>query len=180
MDARLRACPCPAIRDVRNVPVTRALMLRSAVVMFFASAPFALLPAVAHAVSGSAIGYGVLLGCFGVGRAGYFARPHDFQSILRIPTRSSESGCVARSREKSTTQPGSPASIGCRPVIAPGPRYRIGAVRKATDSRTRAVRRSPRGSSFQLPMDLDIARNLGGDGGVLRDVSAPLEGGRVP
>jgi hypothetical protein len=45
-----------AIRYVRTVPVTRALMLRSAVVMFFASAPFALLPAVAHAVSGSAIG----------------------------------------------------------------------------------------------------------------------------
>ena len=44
--------------------------LRSGVVMFFASAPFALLPAIAHAVSGSAVGYGVLLGCFGVGAVG--------------------------------------------------------------------------------------------------------------
>ena len=84
----------------------------------------------------------------GFGRAGYFGRPHDFQSIRRIPTRSSESGCVARSCEKSTSHPGSPASIGCRPFIAPRPRYTIGAVRKATDSRTRAVRRGPRGSSF--------------------------------
>jgi MFS family permease len=42
-------------------------MLRSGVVMFCASALFALLPAVAHAVSGSAIGYGVLLGGFGLG-----------------------------------------------------------------------------------------------------------------
>jgi MFS family permease len=45
-------------------------MLRSGVVMFFASAPFALLPAIAHGVSRSAIGYGVLLGCFGVGAVG--------------------------------------------------------------------------------------------------------------
>jgi len=36
-------------------------------VMFFASATFALLPTVAHTVSNSAIGYGVLLGCFGAG-----------------------------------------------------------------------------------------------------------------
>lgn len=59
-----------AIRYVRNVPATRGLMLRSGVVMFFASAPFALLPAIARGVSGSAIGYGVLLGCFGVGAVG--------------------------------------------------------------------------------------------------------------
>ena len=59
-----------AIRYVRNVPATRALMLRAGVVMFFASAPFALLPAIAHGVNGSAIGYGVLLGCFGAGAVG--------------------------------------------------------------------------------------------------------------
>ena len=59
-----------AIRYVRNVPATRAVMLRSGAVMFFASAPFALLPAIAHAVSGSAVGYGALLGCFGVGAVG--------------------------------------------------------------------------------------------------------------
>jgi MFS family permease len=59
-----------AIRYVRNVPATRAVMLRSGAVMFFASAPFALLPAIAHGVSGSAVGYGALLGCFGVGAVG--------------------------------------------------------------------------------------------------------------
>ena len=64
----LRGATVAAIRYVRNVAVMRGLMLRSGVVMFFASAPFALLPAIAHRVSGSAIGYGVLLGCFGVGR----------------------------------------------------------------------------------------------------------------
>src|SRR5580765_6270330 len=59
-----------AIRYVRNVPATRDVMLRSGIVMFFASAPFALLPSIAHAVSGSAVGYGVLLGCFGLGAVG--------------------------------------------------------------------------------------------------------------
>jgi MFS family permease len=59
-----------AIRYVRNVPATRAVMLRAGVVMFCASAPFALLPTVAHRVSGSAIGYGLLLGCFGGGAVG--------------------------------------------------------------------------------------------------------------
>ena len=59
-----------AIRYVRNVPVMRGLMLRSGVVMLFASAPFALLPAIARGVSGNAIGYGVLLGCFGLGAVG--------------------------------------------------------------------------------------------------------------
>jgi MFS family permease len=38
--------------------------------MFFASASFALLPTVAHTVSTSAIGYGILLGCFGAGAVG--------------------------------------------------------------------------------------------------------------
>jgi hypothetical protein len=42
-----------AIRYVRYAPEIRALMLRSGVVMFFASAPFALLPTVAHSVSNS-------------------------------------------------------------------------------------------------------------------------------
>ncbi len=39
-------------------------------VIFGASAPLALLPTVAHRVSSSAIGYGVLLGCFGAGAVG--------------------------------------------------------------------------------------------------------------
>lgn len=59
-----------AIRFVRYSPAIRGLMLRSGAVMFFASATFALLPTVAHNVSDSAIGYGVLLGCFGVGAVG--------------------------------------------------------------------------------------------------------------
>jgi MFS family permease len=59
-----------AIRYVRYAPAIRTLMLRSGVVMFFASASFALLPTVAHNVSNSAIGYGILLGCFGAGAVG--------------------------------------------------------------------------------------------------------------
>jgi hypothetical protein len=66
----LKGATVAAVRYVRHVAVMRGLMLRSGVVMFFASAPFALLPAIAHSVSGSAIGYGVLLGCFGVGAVG--------------------------------------------------------------------------------------------------------------
>ena len=59
-----------AVRYVRNAPVTRAVMLRAGVVMFCASAPFALLPTVAHTISPNPIGYGVLLGAFGVGAVG--------------------------------------------------------------------------------------------------------------
>lgn len=59
-----------AVRYVRNVGVMRGLMVRSGVVMLFASAPFALLPAIARSVSGTAIGYGALLGCFGAGAVG--------------------------------------------------------------------------------------------------------------
>ena len=66
----LRGATVAAVRYVRNVPVMRGLMVRSGVVMFFASAPFALLPAIALGVSGTAIGYGVLLGCFGAGAVG--------------------------------------------------------------------------------------------------------------
>ena len=66
----LQGATVAAVRYVRNVPAMRGLMLRSGVVMFFASAPFALLPAIAHRVSGSATGYGVLLGCFGAGAVG--------------------------------------------------------------------------------------------------------------
>jgi MFS family permease len=63
----LEGATIAAVRYVRNAPVTRAVMLRAGVVMFCASAPFALLPTVAHTISPSAIGYGVLLGAFGVG-----------------------------------------------------------------------------------------------------------------
>jgi MFS family permease len=56
-----------AVRFVRYSPAIRALMFRSGAVMFFASALLALLPTAAHRVSASAIGYGLLLGCFGAG-----------------------------------------------------------------------------------------------------------------
>jgi len=56
-----------AIRYVRYSPGIRALLLRSGIVIFFASSFSALLPAVAKELSKSALGYGFLLGFFGVG-----------------------------------------------------------------------------------------------------------------
>jgi MFS family permease len=58
------------VRYVRNAPTIRAATLRTGVVMFCASALFALLPSIAHRVSPNPIGYGVLLGCFGGGAVG--------------------------------------------------------------------------------------------------------------
>ena len=56
-----------AIRYVRYSPGVRRVLLRSGTGMFFASALLALLPSLAHRISGSPIGYGVLLGGFGAG-----------------------------------------------------------------------------------------------------------------
>jgi predicted MFS family arabinose efflux permease len=56
-----------AIRYVRYSPAVRIVLLRSGVGMFFASALLALLPSVAHSVNQSPLGYGFLLGCFGLG-----------------------------------------------------------------------------------------------------------------
>jgi MFS family permease len=56
-----------AVRYVRYSTAVRALIIRAGAVMFFASALLALLPTVAHNVSGSPIAFGLLLGCFGVG-----------------------------------------------------------------------------------------------------------------
>lgn len=56
-----------AIRYIQHAPAARGIMARSGVTMLCASAPFALLPSVAHRVNSSALTYGVLLGCFGVG-----------------------------------------------------------------------------------------------------------------
>src|SRR6202795_865904 len=56
-----------ALRYVRYSTAVRALIIRAAVVMFFASALLALLPTVAHNVSQSPIAFGLLLGCFGAG-----------------------------------------------------------------------------------------------------------------
>jgi MFS family permease len=55
------------LRYVRYSPALRSLLLRSGIVMFFASGLLALLPSIAHSVNKSPIGYGILLGCFGFG-----------------------------------------------------------------------------------------------------------------
>ncbi len=56
-----------AIRYVRYSPGVRIVLLRAGAAMFFASGLLALLPSLAHRISGSPVGYGVLLGCFGGG-----------------------------------------------------------------------------------------------------------------
>jgi MFS family permease len=56
-----------AIRYVRYSPAVRVVLLRAGAAMFFASGLLALLPSIAHRISGSPVGYGVLLGCFGCG-----------------------------------------------------------------------------------------------------------------
>jgi MFS family permease len=63
----LSGATAAAIRYVRYSPQVRTVLLRSGVGMFFASALLALLPSVAHGVSESPLGYGLLLGCFGLG-----------------------------------------------------------------------------------------------------------------
>jgi MFS family permease len=63
----LSGATAAAIRYVRYSPSVRVLMGRSGAVMFFASGLLALLPSVAHGVSDSPLGYGLLLGCFGLG-----------------------------------------------------------------------------------------------------------------
>src|SRR6201993_3361443 len=56
-----------AIRYVRFSPTVRVVLLRAGAAMFFASGLLALLPSIAHGITGSPIGYGILLGCFGTG-----------------------------------------------------------------------------------------------------------------
>jgi MFS family permease len=56
-----------AIRYVRHSPAILTVLLRTGVVMFCSSALFALLPTLARSVNKTAIGYGLLLGCFGLG-----------------------------------------------------------------------------------------------------------------
>jgi MFS family permease len=59
-----------AIRYVRHSPAILTVVVRTGVIMFFSSALFALLPTVARSVNKTAIGYGLLLGCFGAGAIG--------------------------------------------------------------------------------------------------------------
>jgi MFS family permease len=56
-----------ALRYVRYSPDILKLLVRSACVIFFASAFWALLPAVAKNLTSGSLGYGLLLGCFGIG-----------------------------------------------------------------------------------------------------------------
>jgi MFS family permease len=56
-----------AIRYVRYSPGVLRILVRAGTAMFFASGLLALLPSVAHRISGTPRGYGVLLGCFGGG-----------------------------------------------------------------------------------------------------------------
>jgi MFS family permease len=56
-----------AFRYVRYSPDIQRLLLRCGCVIFFGSSFLALLPAVAKNVSHGALGYGLLLGCFGTG-----------------------------------------------------------------------------------------------------------------
>jgi len=56
-----------ALRYVRYSPDIQKLLFRSACVILFSSAFWALLPAVARGLTESSLGYGLLLGFFGVG-----------------------------------------------------------------------------------------------------------------
>ena len=58
---------CAGLRYVRYSPALRNVLIRSGIVMFFASGLLALLPAVAHYANPSPTAYGLLLGCFGAG-----------------------------------------------------------------------------------------------------------------
>ncbi len=64
---RLGEATSAAIRYVRYSPKIRTLLMRSGIVIFIASSFWALLPTVAKELSSSALGYGLLLGFFGVG-----------------------------------------------------------------------------------------------------------------
>jgi MFS family permease len=63
----LRGATVAAVRYIRYSPTIRLLCLRSGIAMFFASALLALLPLISHSVSRTPLGYGLLLGCFGLG-----------------------------------------------------------------------------------------------------------------
>jgi MFS family permease len=59
-----------ALRYLRYAPSIQAVMVRSATVMFCASATFALLPTIASRATGASTTYGLLLGAFGIGAIG--------------------------------------------------------------------------------------------------------------
>jgi MFS family permease len=59
-----------AVRYVCNSPAILTVLGRTGIILFFSSSLFALLPSVARSVDERAIGYGLLLGCFGAGAIG--------------------------------------------------------------------------------------------------------------
>ncbi len=66
---RLRAAMRLGVRYVRHTPALQSVFVRSSVFIACGSAVLALLPVFArHDLGLSALGYGVLLGCFGLGR----------------------------------------------------------------------------------------------------------------
>jgi MFS family permease len=70
-------------RYVRHSPELHAVLVRCGVFVFCASALWAMLPVVASQIHSTSSGYGVLLGCLGVGSvivAGFFAR---LRSLVR-------------------------------------------------------------------------------------------------
>jgi predicted MFS family arabinose efflux permease len=63
----VRGATVAAIRYFRYSPAIRILLIRSGLVMFFASGLLALLPSLALIVQNNPTVYGLLLGCFGLG-----------------------------------------------------------------------------------------------------------------
>jgi MFS family permease len=66
----LKGATVAALRFVGHSPAIITVVVRTGIIMFFSSALFALLPTVAKSVNANAIGYGILLGCFGAGAIG--------------------------------------------------------------------------------------------------------------
>jgi hypothetical protein len=66
----LTSATVAAVRYVRNSPAILTVLVRTGIVLFFSSSLFALMPSVAKSVDERAIGYGLLLGCFGAGAIG--------------------------------------------------------------------------------------------------------------
>jgi hypothetical protein len=56
-----------AVRYCPQFPAILTVLVRTGIILFFSSSLFALLPSVARSVDERAIGYGLLLGCFGAG-----------------------------------------------------------------------------------------------------------------
>ena len=71
-----------AVRYVRNSPAILTVLVRTGIVLFFSSSLFALMPSVAKSVDERAIGYGLLLGCFGAGAIGGALLMHTLRARL--------------------------------------------------------------------------------------------------